>query len=181
MRLKYALLAATLIAGGSGVALAQRASTYDLSQLPEVKGKVAQYLLTPRGDVDGLILADGTEVHVMPRLSTQLVFAVKPGDVVTIHGLKARAVPMVTGGLDHQRCQGATVTGGPRADMGQMVATGTVKADLHTPRGDVDGAVLQDGTIIHLPPPEAEKYAALLAPGTTLYARDSAARACLAR
>ena len=77
MKLRYALLAATLITAGiSGVALAQKGPVYDPAQLPEVKGKVAQYLLTPRGDVDGFLLADGTEVHVAPRLSTQLVFAV---------------------------------------------------------------------------------------------------------
>jgi len=60
MQFKYALLAATLIAAGaSGVALAQRGPVYDPAQLPEVKGKVAQYLLTPRADVVGVILTDG--------------------------------------------------------------------------------------------------------------------------
>jgi hypothetical protein len=39
----------------------------------EVKGKVAQYSITPRGAVDGLILVDGTEVLMPPHLSTQLV------------------------------------------------------------------------------------------------------------
>ena len=32
----------------------------------EVKGKVAQYSMTPRGAVDGLILADGTEAYLPP-------------------------------------------------------------------------------------------------------------------
>jgi hypothetical protein len=53
---------------------------YDLQQLPSTKGTVSRYTLTPRGDVDGLILADGTEVHFPPHLSTQLVYAIKPGD-----------------------------------------------------------------------------------------------------
>jgi len=172
MRLKYALLAATLIAGASGVALAQRAATYDLTQLPEVKGKVAQYLLTPRGGVDGLLLADGTEVYVAPRLSTQLVFAVKPGDAVTIHGLKARAIPMVMGASVTNDATGATVAGGPRgphAAMTQYEATGVVKAQLHSPRGDVDGVLLQDGTLVRLPPPEAQKFAAELTPGKSVF------------
>lgn len=176
MRLKYALLAATLVAGGSGVALAQRASTYDMSQLPAVKGKVAQYLLTPRGEVDGLILADGTEVYVMPRLSTQLVFAVKPGDAVTIHGLKARVVPMVLGASITNDASGVTVTAGPRgphAAMASFDVTGVVKEQLHSPRGDVDGVLLQDGTIVRLPPPEAQKLAAELAPGKSLYVQGA--------
>ena len=42
-----------------------------------------------------------------------------------------------------------------------------MKAQLHTPRGDVDGVLLEDGTIVRLPPPEAQKLAALLADGQT--------------
>jgi len=170
MQFKYALLAATLIAAGaSGVALAQRGPVYDPAQLPEVKGKVAQYLLTPRADVVGVILTDGTEVYVAPRLSAQLVFAVKPGDAVTIHGLKAKAIPMVMGASVTNDATGATVTGGLHAPMTQFEATGKVKAQLHSPRGDVDGVLLEDGTIVRLPPPEAQKFATELAPGQPLF------------
>src|SRR5215207_1763361 len=70
------------------VACAQTTPLYDPAQLPEVKGTVQAYSLTPRGDVDGLILNDGTEVHFPPHMSAQLVFAVKPGDAVTVHGLR---------------------------------------------------------------------------------------------
>jgi hypothetical protein len=63
MRTKLILLAATLLVGGvGGAALAQDGARYDPSQLPAIQGKVAEYSLTPRGDVDGLILVDGTEV-----------------------------------------------------------------------------------------------------------------------
>jgi hypothetical protein len=175
MNLRYTLLAATLIAAGaSGAALAQRGPVYDPAQLPEVKGKVAQYLLTPRGDVDGLLLADGTEVHVPPHVSTQLVFAVKPGDAVTIHGLKAKAAPLVLAASVTNDATGTTVLGGPpehHGGMAQLEATGRVKAQLHSPRGDVDGVLLEDGTIVRLPPPEAEKRAALLADGQTVFVR----------
>jgi hypothetical protein len=170
MNLRYALLAATVIAtGASGVALAQRGPVYDPAQLPEVKGKVAQYLLTPRGDVDGLLLADGTEVHTGPRLSVQLVFAVKPGDAVTIHGLKAKATPMVLAAEVTNDATGTSVLASPRATMTQVDASGHVKAQLHTPRGDVDGVLLDDGTIVRLPPMEAQKFAAQLANGQELF------------
>ena len=175
MKFRYALLAATWIAAGaSGAAFAQRGPVYDPAQLPEVKGKVAQYLLTPRGDVDGLLLADGTEVHLPPHLSTQLVFAVKPGDAVTIHGLKAKATAMVLAASVTNDASGATVQGGPHgppASFAQIEASGKVKAQLHTPRGDVDGVLLEGGTIVHLPPPEAQKLAALLADGQSLFVR----------
>jgi len=41
---------------------------YDPEQLPVHRGQVQQYTLTPRGDIDGLILADGTEVKTPPHL-----------------------------------------------------------------------------------------------------------------
>ena len=56
---------------------------------------MAQYSLTPRGDVDGLILADGTQVHLPPHLGPQLVQVVKPGEAVTIRGLRAQAIPVI--------------------------------------------------------------------------------------
>ena len=221
-RMRYVLLAATIAAGTGGVAIAQNAATYDPAQLPATTGKVAQYSLTPRGDVDGLILQDGTEVHFPPHLGTQLVFVAKPGDSVTIHGLKARNVPMVMAmqitndgtsksvtdagraggpppreerGPDPERGRGpggpGPVAGGPPG-MGQpgmdrgpdgrgpdargrerdgavLTAQGVIKAQLHGPRGDLNGVLLQDGTIVRLPPPEAQSREAALAVGKTIF------------
>src|ERR1700752_4851704 len=64
-----------------------QAHLYDPQQLPVQCGQVQQFTLTPRGDIDGLILSDGTEVKTPPHLSTQIAYSVKPGDTVTIHGL----------------------------------------------------------------------------------------------
>ncbi len=194
-KLRTALLAATLIAGGAGVAAAQSGgSVYDASQLPSVKGKVAQYDLTPRGDVDGLILDDGTEVHFPPHLGTEIVAVVKPGDAVTVHGLKARALPLVQAMSVTADASGKTVQdngppggppGGPMGGPGPhhghppgpammggeqtMTAQGTVKAQLHGPRGDLNGVLLNDGTIVKLPPPEATRLGDQLKTGQTIY------------
>jgi hypothetical protein len=162
-----------MLASTAGLALAQQ-PTYDPAQLPAIQGKVAQYTLTPRGDVDGFVLDDGTEVHVPPHLSTQLVFAVHPGDAVTIHGLKARAVPMVMAMSVTNDATHTTVMGGgrPGREGGAMLeATGKIKAQLHGPRGELNGVLLEDGTVVHLPPPEAERLGAQLAVGQTIYAR----------
>lgn len=179
MRTRHILLAATLLAGGVGAAVAQNAAenaaTYDPSQLPAIQGKVVEYSLTPRGDVDGLILADGTEVHTPPHLGTQLVYAVKPGDAVTIRGLKARAIAMVQAMSVKNDATGATVTDtgtggppGPRDAQQMLSATGRIKAQLHGPRGDLNGALLEDGTIVRLPPPEAQRLASTLIAGAPI-------------
>ncbi len=166
MTTRHILLAATLLAGGVGAAFAQNAATYDLTQLPAIHGKVAEYSLTPRGDVDGLILTDGTEVHTPPRLGMQLVYAVKPGDAVMIRGLMARAIPMVQAMSVKNDATGATVTdtgaGGPPGPHDALSDTRRIKAKLHGPRGDLNGALLEDGTIVRLPPPEAQRLASTL-------------------
>jgi hypothetical protein len=179
--MKSALLVATLLMTGpalfaAGDALAARAPVYDAAQLPVTKGVVAQYSLTPRGDVDGLILQDGTEVHFPPGASTQLVFAVKPGDAVTIHGMKARVLPMVMAMSITNDASGATVQGmgGPGMRRGAPIeASGAVKETLHGPRGEANGVLLADGTIVRLPPPEARRLAEQLAVGKTVFVRGN--------
>ncbi len=198
MKTRNALLAAALAVGSLGAvgaAVAQNAATYDPAQLPAIQGKVAQYSLTSRGDVDGLILADGTQVRTPPHLGAQLAQAVKPGDAVTIRGLRARNLPLVQAMQVSNDNGGASVTdtgpgkgprgprgagggaGGPDArprgpggsDQPALTAQGRVKAALHGPRGDVNGALLEDGTIVRLPPPEAQRLASQIAPGATVY------------
>jgi hypothetical protein len=148
--------------------------SYDLQQLPATKGTVSRYTLTPRGDVDGLILTDGTEVHFPPHLSTQLVYAIKPGDAVTARGLKALSSPLIAAIAITNDATGSTVVdGGPGAGPGPgprgarqpMSLQGRVQMPLHGPRGELNGAMLEDGTVLRLPPPEAERLAVLLMPG----------------
>jgi hypothetical protein len=178
-RLRKVLLMSGLLAGTSGLAFAQGAATFDPAQLPAIKGKIAQYSLTPRGDVDGLILQDGTEVHLPPHLSAQLAYAVKPGDSVTVHGLKAITIPMVQAMSVTNDATGQTVTDtgppgpgrrGPGTADQMLTAQGRIKMQLHGPQGDLNGVLLDDGTIIHLPPPEALRLAAGLTPGQVIYA-----------
>ncbi len=193
-RFKTLILGATALAAASGIALAQQAapaapaaaqqSPYDLTQLPATQGKITRFTLTPRGDVDGFILADGTEVHLPPPMSAQVVALIKPGDSVTVHGLKARAISMVDAMSVTNDATGKTldVVGhgpkrgphgpGPRRPEGQamqqMQDQGQVQMALHGPRGEVNGALLADGTIVRLPPPEAAKLASMLAAGQSL-------------
>ncbi len=190
--IKTTLLMATLLmSGAGGLAFAQQPqpsaapapipapATYDPAQLPQVQGKVAQYSLTPRGDVDGVILQDGTQVHFSPHLSTALVYAVRPGDSVTVHGLKAKALPIVmamsiTNDATHQTVAD-TGPRGPRMAMGAATeVTGQVKSPLYGPRGEVNGVLLADGTEVRLPPPDASRLGDALAAGKTVVVRGTA-------
>lgn len=174
-RLKSALMAAVVLAASAGgIAHAQMDSAFDLDQLPAVHGTVAQYLPTPRGDIDGFMLTDGMEVHVAPHLSAQLVFAIKPGDRVTVHGLKARAVKLFAAASITNDATHVTVAWngpGPRPDDTALTAQGTVKAPLYGRRGELHGVLLADGTVVRMPPPEAQRLADMLAVGKTLAVR----------
>jgi hypothetical protein len=174
MKQRQMFFALALLALGSVTpALGQGVGGADPDQFPAIQGKVAQYSLTPRGEVDGLILDDGTEVHLPPHLGAQLVFAIKPGDQVTVRGLKARAVPMIDAvSVTNDASRQSIVDNGPPGPRGSgriLQASGHVKAQLHGRRGELNGVLLEDGTIIHLPPDEADRLAAQLAIGQPLY------------
>jgi hypothetical protein len=190
IRSKLGLFGASAILTISAVALAQggpptawqQAPLFDPQQLPAQRGQVQQFTLTPRGDIDGLILSDGTEVKTPPHLSTEIAYGIKPGDTVTIHGLRAAALPLVQAVSITDQATGRTVvdTGPPGPGRGPGAAgapipgmtevQGRVRITLHGPRGDLNGALLEDGTVLHLPPLEADRFADLLQPGQALVA-----------
>jgi hypothetical protein len=194
--LRRALFRTVVLAIAPGcVALAQSSQTYDPAQLPAFHGKVLQYDLAPRGDVDGVILDNGMEVHTSPRRAAEVVAAIRPGDRLTIHGLKARELNLVRarsltnegssvtvvdagdderddhghGGRGHRR---GGHRGGSHGTPSQSTQVqGQIKMQLHDPDGDLDGVLLADGTIVHLPPPTATAVAAKLTVGQTLFAQ----------
>lgn len=173
-------LAALLVVGaaiGAGAVYAQApGAMWDASQLPETRGVVKQYTLTPRGDVDGLILNDGTEVKLPPHLTGQIVFAIRPGDTVLIRGLRARAIPLVDASSVTNAATGATVIDngppdGPGHSASDQTFSGRIAALLHGKRGEVNGAILDDGKQLRLPPPEADRLADWLRPGQMVSVR----------
>ncbi|MEJ8320253.1 hypothetical protein, partial [Pseudomonas oryzihabitans] len=180
----------------SGLVLAQTApagstasTTAASAQIPTQQGQLKQFLLNPRGDIDGLILADGTEVNTPPHLSEQLAATFKPGDSINVAGLRAASLPLVQAVSLTNVQTGKTVTDeGPDRVAGRRPpappappAPGTERDGdslqgqivqlLHGPRGDVNGALLQDGTALRLPPHEALRLQALLKPGQTVAVR----------
>lgn len=173
-----ACLATTALAMGAAVRAQNVGSVWDGSQLPETRGVVKQYTLTPRGDVNGMILNDGTEVTLPPHLTSQIVFAVRPGDAVTIRGLRARALPLVEAASVTNFTTGASVVdsgppGGPDRSASELTTSGKIAAQLHGRRGEVNGAVLDNGTIVRMPPPEAERMQGLLQPGQPVTVRGA--------
>jgi hypothetical protein len=171
-----ALLATTALTVGAAAYSQTMGPVWDSSQLPESRGTVRQYTLTPRGDVDGLILNDGTEVKLPPHLTGQIVFAIRPGDQVSIRGLRARAIPLIDAASITNVATGKGVVDngppdGPDRGGYEQAYSGRIASPLHGKRGEVNGALLDDGTVLRLPPPEAERLEGWLRPGQTVSVR----------
>ncbi|MFL5337059.1 MAG: hypothetical protein ACJ8H8_28740 [Geminicoccaceae bacterium] len=162
-------LAAALLAGGT---VAARAAPPEPNPIEaSASGTLAHYTLAPRGEVDGFVLSDGTQVHFPPHLAAALVFTARPGDAVTVQGRRHKNGPVIEANEIRNKASGIVfVNSGPKhpkeeAKPGQV--TGKVQFTLHGPKGDVNGAILEDGTVLRLPPREA---ATQLAPGQAVTA-----------
>jgi hypothetical protein len=149
-----------------------------------IGGVVTRFTLTPRGDLDGLILGDGTQVHVPPHLSAELAAAVKPGDAVTVTGSRSPTGALFIAASVANTASNQTVVdrgppapgfvppppppGVPAAGAENALVQGRVQRLLRGPAGDVDGALLDDGTVLRMPPHIAYQFATLLVPGQTV-------------
>jgi hypothetical protein len=127
---------------------------------------VQLYLLNPDGEVDGLLLADGTVVKFPPHLGSVLSAAVKPGANVSVVGFPGASTPY--GHAVHALSITNTATGQMIVDQPPatppvppfargltrtpLSVSGTVARFLMNPPGDVDGLVLTSGEEVRFPP-----------------------------
>ena len=62
----------------------------DPDYLPESSGTFERFLINPRGDADGMILANGAEIHFPPHMSAELCAAIRPGQAIKVRGVRPR-------------------------------------------------------------------------------------------
>jgi hypothetical protein len=150
-----------------------------------LEGLVRGFSLGPQGAVTGLLLDDGTEVHVSHAIAMKLVQDVKPGDSVHVQGWRTVTPGVVTAtAVTDARTGGALVDpaapapprmsgqgeqprplGLPPPGAAETTLKGRVLRPLHAADGRTDGALLGDGMQLRLPPDAAGPVARLLQPG----------------
>jgi hypothetical protein len=147
-----------------------------------VQGAVAQYLMNPDGVVDGLLLENNVTVRFPPHLGPVLAATVSPHDVVRVEGaFEAPGTLHASSIVDLQR-QRAVVEAPPSREhpppprpasvnRQPLSAQGTIRALTRAKHGEIDGAVLSDGTIIHFPPHAVPQFITLLHEGNPLAVR----------
>ena len=150
------------------------------AQVTSIRGTVSQYLMNPDGLVDGLLLSDNTIVRFPPHMSQQLVRAVKPQDSVRVDGFLEFQGMIHATTITNANSQQSVVDTPPSPQnpppapnpyaRQPMSVSGIIKALTYAPRGEIDGAVLDNETIVHVPPPVGMQYASFFRVGAPLAA-----------
>lgn len=152
------------------------------------QGTVARFLTNPDGDVDGFMTDDGMLVRFPPHMSAQLTATVRKGDSVQVSGtpdgagnFTAQRVTDTRNGrqlIDQPPLPGARPLPGAARGQGlaRLSAQGQVAHVTTAPRGEPDGVILSDGTIIKLTPPVAQQFATLVRTGATVSAQGYGTR-----
>jgi hypothetical protein len=157
--------------------------------LPDIKGNVERFVVNPNGEIDGLVLAyDDAKivlVHVPPHLDHAIAAAIRPGDDVRVRGIRPRGADMIAA-VALTTADGHTIVDdgpGPdrkdkkkdaphhRAKPGTMTVSGVVRLSLYGPKGELRGALLDDGIVVRIEAKEAPHLAEQLRPHATISAR----------
>ena len=147
-----------------GASRSEAATEDGQSKSPVAEGVIEQYILDPRGEVEGLLLADGSYMYVTSRAEEELLSVLTPGDRVRVYGRRTQDQGLIQADVIKNLTKGTSVVVPLRLDLPmrdqerrlsvtEMYAKGTIRVLLyHALRGIVQGMVLSDGTQIRLPP-----------------------------
>ncbi len=151
---------------------------------PVGEGTVRLYIIDPRGEIEGLLLTDGTQLYVTSRAADQLRRAIKPGDRISIYGLREGHETRIRPDVIRNLSTGTTFIVPLRLDLPlqeqahlsvtEMQATGQIQVLLIHPSKDlVQGFILSDGTQIRLPLDIGDGLRSSFRPGDTLTVRGN--------
>ncbi len=156
----------------------------DPQSLPATRGTVMQFVMNRDRAFDGLLLATGEGntrlVHFPPHMSGKVANAIKIGDAIAVHGVRPRGAEVIAAVSLVTESGAVIIDEGPDAPYDEVAsfdedafsldahATGTVRISLYGPKGELRGAVLEDGTAVRVGKKEAGAFADLLKPGAVV-------------
>jgi hypothetical protein len=183
IRLAALVAGCLLMLDASAESKAQPPSAGDTSTL---RGKIARFTTAPLGETDGAVLDDGTWLHWPPHMQGRFTAILKEGDRVQANGRTETGpagdshfeVQSVTNLRSNDTAENPDYANGPpppppgwrgraalppppaaRGGAGDVsTVQGKVDRFTSTPRGEVDGAVLDDGTWLHWPPHMQDRF-----------------------
>ncbi len=152
---------------------------YGTAAAPVATGRIAKFLINPNGDVDGLLLGDGTQVNFPPHLSESLMQIARIGDTVSVQGFRGYGGGAVHAAVITNASTGRSMVDQPPspdrpppapAALIALNANGRVVRLLHADMGELNGVILEDGTIVRFPPPFGAELQTVLRPTVQLTA-----------
>jgi hypothetical protein len=152
---------------------------YGTTAAPVAAGRIARFLINPNGDVDGLLLADGTQANFPPHLSAALMQIARVGDTVSVQGFRGYGADTVHATVITNTSTNQSMVDQPPspdrpppppAALNALNVTSRVVRLLHADMGELNGAILEDGTIVRFPPPFGAQLQTALRPNVELTA-----------
>jgi hypothetical protein len=142
----------------------------DPSSLRKTSGIVDRLIQNPKGLLDGLVFTDGTLIHFPPHMTAGVSDAIEPGDKIDVYGVRPRGADLLAAVSLITAKGKSLVDQGPDAKAEKLAKTpraelyveGTVRLSLFGPKGELRGALLDDGSVLRVPPHEAEGVRDLL-------------------
>lgn len=148
-----------------------------------VRGTIESMTTAPKGEIDGAVLDDGTVLHWPPHLEDRFTEVAKKGSRVTAEGsmrigregdtrLEVRKLTNTDTdatvrndetGPREKRPKGPPPP--PRRSERTETVRGSVARLTTAPKGEVDGAVLEDGTVLHWPPHLEDRFTKVVKKG----------------
>ena len=185
------LIAGVLAVGMAGIADArkpdergpwvQNAATQRAAQLQAQP--VRRYVTDAFGDVDGLLLEDGSLVRFPAHQSSQIVGAIKPGDAVSVSGItsgdrviEAWTLANAAGAIIAIRTPKSSAPARlPKhlrsAALKPLEASGRISHVAYGKKGEIKLALLEDGTALRLGKHAGRMAAAYIALGRDVTVR----------
>ena len=151
--------------------------------LPVNRGVVAHVFANSHGELDGLMLRNNQVVHFPPHLSEWIARHVRVGDKIAIRGLKARHAGSITAVSIVAQNGKSIVDEGPHTGtarhkvfakpMGPIETQGTVRSPIYGAKGELHGALLDNGVVLRVPPHAAPSLVDYLSQGASIHARGA--------
>jgi hypothetical protein len=134
------------------------------------EGEVARVLLNPHGDVDGLLLKDSTFIRIRPTVSNPQLTAgarVRAEGDGTASFVRADKLTLTATGAVLDPATPPPGRPAPRA-LKTLEDSSTVLQLVNNPEGEIEILVLQDGSLVTLPPKLRDEAEDAIKVGTKL-------------
>lgn len=159
------------------------------SESSEVRGTVRHLITNPGGEINGLILSDGTQISCPANMSPEITKIISANDPVTIVGVrdndKILRAQKITNTATNQSVAMSSEEVLPAGETGQwrgyrpvpmssgmkqLRAQGTIKSQIFDQEGQVSGVVLSDKSVVRFGPQVLGKSKAKVEVGKSIKA-----------